>query len=80
MSDLHEEFVTRFESLTPASRSRVMDLILAERESEPDPEVDLDELAAKAGISPEQRKRFQRSLDEAIAYHKTSESTVEGRP
>ena len=68
MSDTFEEFVTRFEAISPASRLRVMDLILAEWESEPDPEVDLDERAAKAGISPGQRERFQRAIDEAIAY------------
>lgn len=68
MSDLLEEFVTRFEAISPASRLRVMDLILAEWESEPDPEVDLDERAAKAGISPEQRERFQRAINDAIAY------------
>lgn len=67
MSDLLEEFVTRFEAISPASRLRVMDLILAEWESEPDPEVDLDERAAKAGISPGQRERFQRAIDEAFA-------------
>ena len=33
MSDTFEEFVIRFEAASPASRSRVMDLILAERES-----------------------------------------------
>ena len=68
MSDLLEEFVPRFEAISPASRLRVMDLILAEWESEPDPEVDLDERAAKAGISPGQRERFQRAIDEAITY------------
>ena len=63
-----------------ASRSRIMGLILSGRESEIAPEGDFDELASKAGISPEQRKRFQRALDEAIDYHQTSESAVEVRP
>ena len=68
MSDLLEEFVTRFESLTLAARLRAMALILAEKDSDPPLDVDPDESATKAGISPEQRERFQRAIDEAITY------------
>lgn len=68
MSDLVEEFVTRFESLAPTARLRAMDLILAEKDSDPPLDIDPDESATKAGISPEQRERFQRAIDEAIAY------------
>lgn len=68
MSDLVEEFVTRFESLAPTARLRAMDLICAEKDSDPPLDVDPDESATKAGISPEQRERFQRAIDEAIAY------------
>lgn len=80
MSDTFENFLSRFEAESPASRSRIMGLILSGMESEIAPEGDFDELATKDGISPEQRGRFQRALDEAIAYHQTSESAVEVRP
>ncbi len=68
MSDLVEEFVTRFESLAPTARLRAMDLICAEKDSDPPLDVDPDESATKAGISSGQRVRLQRAIDEAIAY------------
>ena len=68
MSDAFEDFLVIFEATTPALRSRVMDMILAEAESEPDPEADFDELATEAGISPGQRERIRRAVDEAFAY------------
>ena len=68
MSDTFEEFVSHFEAATPAVRSGAMDLIRAEPKSEPDPGVDLDELAAKAGIDPEQIARLKRAIDEANAW------------
>ena len=68
MSDLVEEFVTRFESLAPTARLRAMDLIWAEKDSDPPLDVDPHESATKAGISPGQRDRPQRAIDEAIPY------------
>lgn len=72
MSTTFEDFVSRFEAATPAVRSRAIDLILAEAESEPDsdPPIDVDpfEAAAKVGISREQIERLNRAIGGALAY------------
>jgi hypothetical protein len=68
MSVTFEKFVSRFEAAAPAARSRAMDLILAETDSDPPIDVDPDEAAAKAGIDPELFARLKRAIDEANAW------------
>lgn len=70
-TDEIEEFITAFEVATPAARSRALDLILANRsddEADDKARIDPDELAAKAGITPEQTARFKRAIAEVVAY------------
>lgn len=70
MSDF-EKFLTAFEASSLAARSSAIDWILANRfDDEPDDEtgLDADELAAKAGITPEQSARLKRAVTEAMDY------------
>ena len=71
MSDF-EEFLVAFEAGSPAERWRFMEWRLANRsDDEPDDEagLDADEIAARAGITPEQIDRFKRATAEARAFH-----------
>ena len=73
MSDF-EEFLVAFEAGSPAERWRFMEWRLANRsDDEPDDEagLDADEIAARAGITPEQIDRFKRATAEAGAFHAT---------
>ena len=73
MSDF-EEFLVAFEAGSPAERWRFMEWRLANRsDDEPDDEagLDADEIAARAGITPEQIDRFKRATAEARAFHAT---------
>ena len=67
-----EEFLVAFEAGSPAERWRFMEWRLANRsDDEPDDEagLDADEIAARAGITPEQIDRFKRATAEARAFH-----------
>lgn len=68
MSATFEEFLSRFEALTPANRSRAVDLILLELDSDPSLDKGQKNAAVKLGISQKQLIRFERALEEVNDY------------
>ena len=67
-----EEFLVAFEAGSPAERWRFMEWRLANRsddEADDEAGLDADEIAARAGIAPEQIYRFKRTAAEARAFH-----------
>lgn len=69
-----EEFLVAFEAGSLAERWRFMEWRLANRsDDEPDDEagLDADEIAARAGITPEQSARLKRAVTEAMDYRAT---------
>lgn len=66
-----EEFLTSFETGSLAARSSAIDWILANSNDSDISTADPDELAAKAGITPEQSARLKRAVTEAMDYRAT---------
>ena len=66
-----EKFLTAFEAGSLAARSSAIDWILANSNDSDISTADLDELAAKAGITPEQSARLKRAVTEAMDYRAT---------
>lgn len=63
-----EEFLVAFETGSLAARSSAIDWILANSNDSDISTADPDELAAKAGITPEQSVRLKRAVTEAMDY------------